>query len=648
MFHTEFHTVDTIFRRRLALVVLLLLLCAAAAVCGHQLIQLKKSQKEAIEQSVPRLAKAQKLERSLVKIADISNQQNTNEVIQAISEYRIELDLQLSRIREIVEDGDFLSAVSAHESSLLRDQLDQLESLNYVASSTQISKLMIKAQIDQKMDNLSELRNKFKNIVEPLSLDIASQLGKSLNINWIAERNIPSTVLPYIKHTFDEQFALTELTYRISSLIDSLEQLPLQVDTTDSENLIKRIKFDFRNAAQLLIQYTQYRKNPELSKVVKDLRVMSVGGRGVSIDVNSMLSIDQQLAQYSTERHRLIKSISDIGSKIVRITERRIEESSQDFNKYLNRTVVFMISIGFFIAIVAASVNYYVVEKQINQRISKLTEAVLDIVAGKTSHASDISGDDEISAMAIAVDTFETHAKELRRSNQELEQFAYAASHDMRSPLRAIENLAQWTLEDAQDSLSADSKENLNMLLRQAKRLSTLQSDLLEYSKAGNPDNAIGQLDLKETLMEFSSLLDPESNYKIAVSGNIQYFSTYVVPLRQILLNFINNAMKHHDQKHGKITITSNLDNGRLNFTVADDGPGIDPQYHQQIFGLFKTLKSRDEVEGSGLGLSLINKLVERYGGKVTVSSNPALKRGTVFQFDWPIADRELSLGRAA
>ena len=95
--------------------------------------------------------------------------------------------------------------------------------------------------------------------------------------------------------------------------------------------------------------------------------------------------------------------------------------------------------------------------------------------------------------------------------------------------------------------------------------------------------------------------------------------------------------MKHHDRGAGNITVSAERLGNRLHCVVQDDGPGIDPQYHEKVFGLFQTLRPRDEVEGSGLGLAIVRKLVEHYEGRINIQSNPADKRGTRIQFDFPI-----------
>jgi len=238
--------------------------------------------------------------------------------------------------------------------------------------------------------------------------------------------------------------------------------------------------------------------------------------------------------------------------------------------------------------------------------------------------------------MGAALEVFKSNAKELRRSNEELESFAYAAAHDMRSPLRAIESLAQWTLEDAGDQLPGGCRENLEKLLSRANRLSKLQADLLDYSRISKTNEDQRPLNLQEFVQNIQELLDPDEQFKFEIDVPLQLVEVPETPLRQILINLSTNAIKHHDRRVGTISVKAELVTGRLVVAVADDGPGIDPRFHERIFKLFQTLQSRDTVEGSGLGLSFVLKHLNRHGGQIQVLSDPAQGRGTTFIFDLP------------
>jgi len=152
--------------------------------------------------------------------------------------------------------------------------------------------------------------------------------------------------------------------------------------------------------------------------------------------------------------------------------------------------------------------------------VTALTSAVLDIAGGDIEREVGISGRDELGRMARSLDVFKSNARELKRSNHEMEQFAYAASHDMRSPLRAIEDLAQWTIEDGGETLPQVCKEHLHKLMDRANRLSVLQNDLLDYSRAGSGGHNEGDFHLAAQIAELAELVDVEHRFTIVVEGD--------------------------------------------------------------------------------------------------------------------------------
>jgi PAS domain S-box-containing protein len=228
------------------------------------------------------------------------------------------------------------------------------------------------------------------------------------------------------------------------------------------------------------------------------------------------------------------------------------------------------------------------------------------------------------------------YAAELERSNQELDQFAYSASHDLRAPLRAIKNLAQWISEDARDVLPQESQQHLELMHQRIDRMERLLTDLLTYSRVGREKHQAETIDTTRLVHEVVEFLAPPPGFSIRV-GSLPHVVGPRPPLEQVFRNLIGNAIKHHDRPDGRIEIDAVAEKGEgdfIEFLVRDDGPGIPEQYHEQIFQLFQTLKPRDQVEGSGMGLALVKKIVENQGGTIILKSAPG--KGATFHFAWP------------
>ena len=223
---------------------------------------------------------------------------------------------------------------------------------------------------------------------------------------------------------------------------------------------------------------------------------------------------------------------------------------------------------------------------------------------------------------------------ELQRSNRELDQFAYVASHDLKAPLRSIEHLVNWISEDAGKLLPEMSQTHLVKLSGRVRRMEILLNDLLTYSRVGRIKSQSKRVDTGALVQNIIELLTPPSSFIITMDPTMPILHTAATPLETVLRNLINNAFKHHDRPEGHIHIAASEHADAVEFAIIDDGPGIEPEFHTRIFELFQTLKPRDQVEGSGMGLAIVQKTIINCGGTIWVESGPG--RGTTFRFTWP------------
>ena len=222
----------------------------------------------------------------------------------------------------------------------------------------------------------------------------------------------------------------------------------------------------------------------------------------------------------------------------------------------------------------------------------------------------------------------------LRKRNQELDQFAYVVSHDLKAPLRAIANLSSWIEEDLSDSMTEDNVHQMNLLRGRVHRMEGLIEGLLLYSRVGRIQVASETVKVEKLLAEIIDSLAPPSGFEVKVEPGMPTFVTERLPLQQVFANLIGNAIKHNRGESGHVKISvKELDNF-YEFSVADDGPGIAAQYHDKVFVIFQTLEARDQVENTGIGLSLVKKIVEGQGGSISLES--AEGEGATFRFTWP------------
>jgi len=243
-----------------------------------------------------------------------------------------------------------------------------------------------------------------------------------------------------------------------------------------------------------------------------------------------------------------------------------------------------------------------------------------------------------------ARETAERSAAAANDAYRELDQFAYVASHDLKAPLRGIANLAQWIQDDTGERLGAESTEHMRLLQGRVHRMEALIDGILAYSRAGRMFNSPEPIDTGALVREVIELLAPPDEAKVEVPSQMPNVTAERVPLQQVFLNLIGNALKHTGVERSDVIVNiAWRDLGdAFEFSVSDNGPGIDPEFHERIWGIFQTLAPRDKVEGTGIGLSVVKKIVETRGGSTSVDSSP--NQGATFRFIWPKTVRQEAL----
>ncbi|MEO1341857.1 MAG: ATP-binding protein [Cyanobacteria bacterium J06635_13] len=221
----------------------------------------------------------------------------------------------------------------------------------------------------------------------------------------------------------------------------------------------------------------------------------------------------------------------------------------------------------------------------------------------------------------------------LKKRNQELDRFAYVTSHDLKAPLRAIANLATWLGEDLNGKIPAENQQQLDIMQSRVERMEGLIQGLLNYFRVGRKKTPTGTVDVGALVREAIDLLAPPPELKFEIAADLPKIETEVLLLQQVFNNLLSNAIKYHPSQQGKIAITVSEQEKFYQFSVTDDGLGIDPQYHDRIFTIFQTLQARDTIESTGIGLSIVKKIVEAQGGKIWVQSQ--LGEGATFCFTW-------------
>jgi light-regulated signal transduction histidine kinase (bacteriophytochrome) len=238
-----------------------------------------------------------------------------------------------------------------------------------------------------------------------------------------------------------------------------------------------------------------------------------------------------------------------------------------------------------------------------------------------------------------AEESLQQHAQELARSNEELQQFAYVASHDLQEPLRMVASYTQLLGRRYKGRLDADADEFIRYAVDGVNRMQRLIQDLLAYSRVGTRGRQLKPCDAERALERATANLDAaiqETRATVLKKGPLPPVLADETQLAQVFQNLIGNALKFHGDAPPHVEVTGEPQGAEVRFAVKDRGIGIDPQYFDRIFIIFQRLHGKEEYPGTGIGLAICKKIVERHGGRIGLESQQG--QGTTFWFTLPAA----------
>jgi len=232
--------------------------------------------------------------------------------------------------------------------------------------------------------------------------------------------------------------------------------------------------------------------------------------------------------------------------------------------------------------------------------------------------------------------TTEREIDELSRSNEDLEQFASAASHDLKAPLRGLAHLVDGIADDLDEGHVQDARAKLAQQRVQVERMQSLIDGLLSYARAGGPSEGVFAIDTREVIEEASQLVASARSRPLSLEydGDFPVLRSARAPLRQVFVNLFANAVQHHDGEKCRVAISVRDAGSGYEFCVADDGPGIPRQHRKRVWEFFRTLKPASQGGGIGMGLPLVRRIIRGAGGNVELDQNQP--RGLLVRFTWP------------
>ncbi len=372
-----------------------------------------------------------------------------------------------------------------------------------------------------------------------------------------------------------------------------------------------------------------------------------VGTFGISRDITRIKQAEAALIHESALLKTLMDNIPDFiyfkdrESKFIRVSKAKAEEVGEDTESIIGETDFDHFSEGE--AIRKFEDEKLIMEKEepiisLEEKVTKPGRGEFWVSTTKLPRYDEegnivgtfgISRD--ITKMKKAEERQVQLLKELESANTELKDFAYIVSHDLKTPLRGVGSLAKWLSTDYKDKFDEDGKELLDLLMGRIKRMHNLIDGILQYSRIGRLREEKDEVNLNEIVKDVIDMIAPPENIKITIENELPSILCEKTRIGQVFQNLLSNAIKYMDKPKGKIKIGCNEDEEYWKFSISDNGPGIDKKHFKKVFQLFQTLKPRDEIEGTGIGLSVVKKIIELYSGTIWVDSK--IGEGSTFYF---------------
>ena len=400
---------------------------------------------------------------------------------------------------------------------------------------------------------------------------------------------------------------------------------------------------DLQDVAWRLARIRATLRNDRLVRAVQDL-LQATTGRA---DLFELAIARSRALERFRELSRLDDQYAtDLGialDALVYAQRRSALEAHATSEVGLERARTVVRGLGLVATLLALGVLVVYVRGDVVRRLANLIAELRALSRGELERPLTREGDDELSDLTEAAEVFRENAvqlakrtEELHKRNQDLDAFAHVASHDMKSPLRAIDNLSSWVLEDCEGLLPSASQEHLEELRRRAKRLEVMLEELLEFARLGTADSPRVAIDLRSLVHDLLELHRHQDKcFGFTVNGDAQGM-TWRSPLVLSLRNLIANAIRHHDREQGHIEVSfRRLDEEQVEILVCDDGPGIPEAHREEVFQMFKRLRGEDG--GTGMGLALVRSAAESVGGSVRIVPRANGMRGTCFVLSWPL-----------
>ena len=550
----------------------------------------------------------------LIKLVQLKNNTEYREHIDAIKSILFTLEMNLNLEYDSLKNN--MERKTEYNAEIILIQ----EALEAISQFVSLKKINIKAGISQQLEKLQY-----------------QQEYEEFTINSFSKIDI-----------------ISELIARTAELRKDIRV----IEEANTKQSVLAAQQEFDHSLRVITRTVVTNKDLQLQKEIGQhiLTLIKLGQDTPDIFELRLKLIDtiKKVLEIHNENYLLTKHIYESVNELSDSVKVNTEQSAQTLsNIILNSKYIF-----YSIAIASCIIFLFIIIKFVYQdiviRLSKLSDITNRLSKDDINIEIDTSGEDEFSKFAHALKLLKNRTKErrithekltkqaklLQRSNEDLSLFAYVASHDLQEPLRAISSYSQLLAKRYSNKLDKDADKFIDYVVSGCSRMEALIEGLLQFSRVDT------QTANKESVWIEKILRDIKNDLKVKINETYSLVSWSDMPtiyadpiqIRTVFQNLISNAIKYNHSKPPKIHINSVKEGEFWKFRITDNGIGIDEKHHEKIFLIFKRLHSRNKYSGTGIGLSICKKIIERHGGEITLKSKP--NEGTTFVFTLPVDDR--------
>ncbi len=658
---TSYFQRKSLFTALIAVVCLLAGLAVFAATIGWRLLEnISDSQHQLSRQDMPLVKNAHSLAAQSTAVALLASQLLGIHSRERLVAFYQTLDVHLK----------LMSAIPERMSQVVNSQSEDVEISSVVADIRRLfadiqpiieRRLKVQSEKDAAAKRFRVEIAEVQNIVEQ---EIADQsdfiFQQSEALAKLAGAPIDQPVLDqFIASNLDSEvlFSLSQGAGKLEILIDLIELNP---NPTELGRIKLRMAHQLRSMVSDSVSLSSQRLDQSLGLELDQFFKLLVQPRNIATLQSGLNSINLELQEKFNTLQDDIYRLNQLTEALVQRVDSkaRINFLEADYAANLGARVLLAIAIVSLIVSIIA-IWLFVIRRIVNP-LRELALAMRNLSNGQREIEIRSYSMIELNEIAFALEVFRDNSLSLdqyqktleekntllSRVNSDLNIFVHVASHDLKSPLNGIKMLASFVSQDLLEGNLKDAGDSLNSVQQRIVRIEHLIESLVEFSRADSAPKNSTDVDITKLLQDTFDLVLSDKKFKLKIPQSIPICNIIESDLAQVFMILFNNAIDHHDRDAGQVEIRFNQIEGFYIFEVIDDGPGIAAVFHKLIFEVLKTLQSRDVVEGSGVGLAHIKRLLESRGGSIAVVSNPDIGRGARFIVRYPIPAMDESEGK--